>query len=58
MVLWKYLKAPKDGLPDLRGSLRDETPSRTVEQENQEIRKLTNNKSKGKCEPYKKFVFK
>ena len=48
MALWKYLKAPKDGLLGPRGSLGDEIPSRTIKQANPEIRKLTTNESKGK----------
>ena len=59
MALWKYLKAPKDGLPDPRGSLGDKIPSRAIKQANQKIRKLTTNESKGKRETYnKKYVFK
>ena len=58
MALWKYLKARKDGLPDPRGPLADEIPSGIIEQANQEIQKLTTKESKGKCGPYKKYVFK
>jgi len=34
MVLFRYLKAPKDGLLDPRGSLANEIPSCTIEQAN------------------------
>ena len=59
MALWKYLKAPKDGLPDPRGSLAIEIPSRAIEQANQEVQQLRSaNESKGKRGPYKKYGFK
>ena len=58
MALWKYLKAPKDGLPDPRGSLANKIPSRAIEQANQEVRQLSAKESKGKCGPYKKYGFK
>ena len=52
MALCKYLKAPKDGLLDPRGSLANEIPSRAIEQANQEIRQLRSaNESKGKRGP-------
>ena len=51
-------KARKDGLPDPRGFLADEIPSGAIEQANQEIRQLTTKERKGKCGPYKKYVFK
>ena len=37
LVLWKYIKALKDGLPDPRGSLENEIPSRAIEQANQQV---------------------
>ena len=40
MVLWKYLKAQKYGLPDSRGSLADEVPSCAIEHANPEIQQL------------------
>ena len=55
MAMWKYLKAPKDGLPDPRGSLANEIPSCAIEQANQKVRHLTAKESKGKHEPYKKY---
>ena len=59
MALWKYLKAPKDGLPDPRGSLANEIPSHAIEQANQEVWQLRSaNESKGKHGPYKKYGFK
>ena len=58
MALWKYLKARKDGLLDPRGPSADKIPSRTIEQANQEIRKITTKESKGERGPYKKYVFK
>ena len=56
--MWKYLKAPKDGLPDPRGSLANEIPSRAIEQANREVRHLTAKESKGKRGPYKKYGLK
>jgi len=35
MVLFEYLKAPKDGLLDPRGFLANEIPSCAIEQANQ-----------------------
>jgi len=35
MAQLRYLKAPKDGLPDPRGSLVNEAPYHTIEQANQ-----------------------
>ena len=63
MVLRKHLKAPKDGLPDLRGSLSNEVPSRAIEQANQEVRQLRSaqgsaNGGKGKRGAYKRYGFK
>ena len=55
MAMWKYLKAPKDGFSDPRGSLANEIPSRAIEQANQEVRHLTTKESKGKRGPYKKY---
>ena len=57
MALWKYLKAPKDRLPDPRGSLADEIPSHAIEQANQEVQQLTAKESKVKCGSYKKHEF-
>ena len=59
MALLRYLTAPKDGLPDPRGSLANEIPSRAIEQANQEVRQLSKPKeTKGKRGPYKKYGFK
>ena len=46
-VLEYYLKAPREGQPDPRGSLADEIPSCATELVNEEIRKLTAKESKG-----------
>ena len=47
MAMWKYLKAPKDGLSDPRGSWANEILSRAIEQANQEVCHLTAKESKG-----------
>ena len=47
MAMWKYLKAPKDGLSDPRGSWTNEILSRTIEQANQEVCHLIAKESKG-----------
>ena len=63
MALWKYLKTPKDGLPDTRGSLLNEVPSRIIEQANQEVRQLRSAQGsaiggKRKRGAYKRYGFK
>ena len=59
MALWKYLKAPKDGLPDPRGSLSNEVPSHATEQANQKVWQLRSaNGGMGKRGAYKRYEFK
>ena len=58
MVLWKYLKAPKDGIPDPRGTLVNEVPSRAIEQAILEVRQLRSaNRRKGKRGAYKRYIW-
>ena len=56
-VLEYYLKAPREGQPDPRGSLADEIPSSAIEQANPEIRQLTTKESKGKQGSYSTASF-
>ena len=55
MALLKYLKSPKDGLPDPTGSLAREIPCSAIVQANREVRWLKE-AGKGKRGPYKKLV--
>ena len=59
MVLWKYLKAPKDGSPDPRGTLANEAlPSCAIEQANQEVRQLRSAiGGKEKHGAYKRYIW-
>ena len=57
MVLFKYLKASKDGLPDPKDSLSSAIPTQATAEANREVKQLLPHANGRKRGPYKRYVY-